>query len=86
MECLFRHIIYTTDSKLEFLVDGFLPRGYVTILAGDPKVGKTVLASAITLAIAEGSPFGGMETNRGGVLWLSLEEKHAKSELRLWLP
>jgi hypothetical protein len=75
LELMFRHINYTTtDTKLEFLIDGFLPRRYVTILAGDPKIGKTALASAIALAIAEGSPFAGMQSQKAGVLWLSLEE------------
>ena len=61
-------------KKQDFLVDNFLPQNGLVILAGDPKVGKTALASAIALAVAKGRPFAGMDTKQGGVLWLCLEE------------
>ena len=70
---LFHHVT-AIEREPAFLIDGFLPLGYCVILAGDPKVGKTALASAIALAVAEGSPFAAMETTRAGVLWLALEE------------
>ena len=70
---LFHHAALSKRNP-EFLIDGFLPLGYCVILAGDPKAGKTALASAIALAAAEGSPFAAMETKQGGVLWLALEE------------
>ena len=53
LDHLFSHVgVYTHPPK--FLIDGFLPLGYCVILAGDPKAGKTALASAI------GSRPGGM--------------------------
>ena len=73
LDNLFNHAA-RFDREPAFLIDGFLPLGYCCILAGDPKAGKTALASAIALAVAEGSPFAAMETIQAGVLWLSLEE------------
>src|SRR5688572_7405759 len=73
LDSLFNHAALF-DREPAFLIDGFLPLGYCCILAGDPKAGKTALASAIALAVAEGSPFAAMETIEAGVLWLSLEE------------
>lgn len=71
---LFHHINDKGQREAEFLVEDFLPTGCVAILAGDPKVGKTALASAIALAVAEGTPFAGKKARRAGVLWLALEE------------
>jgi hypothetical protein len=62
----------------DFLIEGFLPRTGLVILAGDPKSGKSAIASAIALAVAKGKPFAGMETCQGGVLWLCLEESYAE--------
>jgi hypothetical protein len=59
-------------------VEGFLPRGYLVILAGDPKIGKTSLATAIAASVAAGHPFAGMATTQSPVLWLSLEEGPAE--------
>jgi predicted transcriptional regulator len=73
---LFWHMGEFTYGDQRYLVDGFLPENGLVILAGDPKVGKTALASAIALAVAKGRPFAGMKTKKSGVLWLCLEESH----------
>jgi len=62
----------------EFVIDNLLPKGYLAILAGDPKSGKTALATAIALAVANGEPFAGHKTRKSPVLWLSLEESPAE--------
>jgi hypothetical protein len=59
-----------------YLIDGFLPESGLVLLAGDPKAGKTAIASAIALAVAKGKPFAGMETKQGAVLWMCLEESY----------
>jgi hypothetical protein len=74
MRYLFHHINDVGQKHADFLIEDFLPKGCVAILAGDPKVGKTALATAIALAVAEGTPFAGMKAKRAGVLWLALEE------------
>ncbi|MDQ2985588.1 MAG: AAA family ATPase [Armatimonadota bacterium] len=58
----------------DFLVQDLLPYGYVALLAGHPKAGKTAFASALATAIADGIPFAGLETRQSPVLWFSLEE------------
>jgi hypothetical protein len=73
---LFWHMGEFKYSDQSYLIDGFLPETGLVILAGDPKVGKTALASAIALAVAKGKPFAGMKAKKGGVLWLCLEESH----------
>ncbi|MDQ2985519.1 MAG: AAA family ATPase [Armatimonadota bacterium] len=68
--------------KPRFIVDGLLPAGRVALLAGDPKSGKTALATAIALAVAKGEPFAGMKTEQSSVLWLACEESFSeRSEL-----
>lgn len=69
-----------TEVKVEYdwLVEGFLPKGYLAILAGEPKSGKTCLATSLALAVATGTPFAGMPTEQSGVLWLSLEEGYVE--------
>lgn len=62
------------SPRIPFLIEGFLPRGYLAILASTPKEGKTSLATALALSIASGTPFAGMQTRQAPVLWLSLEE------------
>lgn len=62
----------------EFVIDDFLPKGYLAILAGDPKSGKTALATAMAFAVAKGEPFAGHKTPKSPVLWLSLEESPAE--------
>ncbi len=73
-------------------VNQLLPEGYVTILAGEPKSGKTCFATALALAVATGTPFAGLDTVQAPVLWMCCEEspeertsllRHAPPCLRL---
>src|SRR5688572_280096 len=73
---LFWHMGEFSFGDQRYLIDGFLPESGLVILAGDPKAGKTALASAIALAVAKGKPFAGMPSEQRGVLWLCLEESH----------
>lgn len=62
------------EDYVNFVVDQLLPHAYLTILAGEPKCGKTAFATALAIAVATGEPFLGHRTVQGPVLWLSLEE------------
>ncbi len=72
--------IYEFDADLttKWLIQDWIPQGSLIILAGAPKSGKTCLATALSLAIATGTPFAGLPTTQGSVLWLALEESRAE--------
>ncbi|RYG24407.1 AAA family ATPase, partial [bacterium] len=63
-----------TFKELEWVVEGLIPRGYLTLLAGRPKDGKTCLATALGVAVAQGLPFAGMKTQASKVLYFYAEE------------
>ena len=59
----------------DWLVDGLLPSGGIGLLAAKAKVGKSVLARNLAIAVARGSRFLGRACKGGVVLWLALEER-----------
>lgn len=76
------HDDFPPTASPRFIIDPLIPEGRLILLAGDPKCGKTALATAIALAVAKGEPFAGMPVQQGGVLWLSCEESFGeRSEL-----
>jgi len=66
-----------------WLIEGFLPKGYLAILASAPKMGKTCFATALALAVSTGEPFAGMKTEQAAVLWCCLEESSSERALVL---
>ncbi len=67
---------------LRFAVAGLLPQG-VCILAGRAKTGKSWLVLALCIAVAEGKPFWGMDTQKGDVLYLCLEDSRSRLQQRV---
>ena len=67
--------------KVEWLIDGFLPTRYLAVLGGDSKSGKSWFVTALALAIATGTPFMGMPTQKRAVIWLSFEENEMERQL-----
>ncbi len=57
-----------------WLVERLLPIGYLVVLGGAPKAGKTSLANAIAFAVASGQPFANRPTRQAPVLWCAYEE------------
>lgn len=53
------------------------------LLAGAPKKGKSWMALALAVAVAQGSPFLGRATHRGEVLYLDLESRAHRVQERL---
>ena len=70
-----------------WIVENLLPRGYLALLAGRPKDGKTCLAASLATAVARGEPFAGMNTARNNVLYFAAEESAHEWEIaiRPWL-
>ena len=58
----------------EWIVDGFLPIGGTSILAGKPKAGKSTLVRNLINSIVGGSVFLDRKTKKGRVLYLAFEE------------
>ena len=63
------------EEKINWVVEDLLPSGGFSIMVAKPKVGKSTLARQLALAVARGEPFLGRNTVKGGVLYVSLEEK-----------
>jgi hypothetical protein len=61
------------DEKVDWVVDGLLPAGGLSVLAGKPKVGKSVLARYIASRVALGKRCLGRKTVGGPVLYITLE-------------
>lgn len=67
---------------LEWVVPELLPEGY-TILAGRPKVGKSILALQLAEAVAAGGMFLGRRVQKGKVLYLAVEDYVARLDRRM---
>lgn len=59
-------------------VEGLLPAGGLSILAGKPKAGKSTFARCLALAVARGNPILGRATQGGPVVYLGLEDKRGE--------
>ena len=68
---------------VKWAVPGVLPEG-VTILAGKPKMGKSWLGLGTCIAVASGgAALGKIRVERGGALYLALEDNHRRLQKRL---
>lgn len=65
-----------------FVVRGLLPQG-LSILGGAPKIGKSWLMLDLCVRVAKGKPLWNMETHRGAVLYLCLEDTYQRLQQRL---
>jgi AAA domain len=64
-------------KKIDWLVDGLLGYGGLSLIAGPPKSGKSTIIRQLSKSIAQGIPFLGRETKKGKVLYLALEEQES---------
>jgi hypothetical protein len=68
---------------IKWAVDGVIAEG-LTILAGKPKMGKSILALNLCVSVAMGTKaFGYAECKTGGVLYLALEDVKRRLQSRL---
>lgn len=62
-------------DPLTYLVDGLVIEGGVVLLSGPPKVGKSMVAASVALAVAQGgAALGGLSCRQSDVLLLSLDD------------
>ena len=68
---------------IKWAVDGVIAEG-LTILAGKPKMGKSILGMNLCISVAMGSEaLGYAECKKGGVLYLALEDVKRRLQSRL---
>jgi len=70
-----------TFMPLQWIVPDYIPEG-VTLLAGKPKIGKSWLALAITMACAEGSIVLDQRCARRDVIYFALEDTQRRMQSR----
>ena len=68
-------------TKNECVVDGLIGYG-LSLISGDPKIGKSLLVLQLCAAVANGSSFLGLRTICGGVLYLALEDQNQRLQER----
>lgn len=76
-------LLAEVPEPTEFILDEYLARGSLALLAGKPKEGKTTLVYQLCVRLCQGQPFLGRTTKKGGVLILAVEEHRRDVKLRL---
>lgn len=67
------------DEDIDWVMDGLIATGTLSLLAGPPKAGKSTFVRHLLVSILAGTPFLGRETQKGKVLLYSLEDPHKVS-------
>ncbi len=71
-------ILNEPEEEAEWLWEGVLPRGGMSLQVAKPKVGKTTTALRLAVAVSRGEDFLGRTTTQVPVIYLALEEKKAE--------
>lgn len=66
--------LYEDKTELEWTVQELLLKGGMSVLAGDPKSGKSTIARQLAAATLKGEKFLGRKCEKGKVVYLALEE------------
>lgn len=69
--------VLNSTEKFEWLVDGLLSVGGVSILAGDPKAGKSTLVRQLVRAVSRKERFLGRKVKQGQIYYMALEEQRS---------
>lgn len=76
-------ILSNNYPEPKFAVKGIIPEG-VTFLAGPPKLGKSIMALGIAVAVASGGKaLSTYDVDQGDVLYLALEDSERRIQTRL---
>lgn len=75
-------LLETPLEQPGWVVEDFICCG-LTLLAGDPKIGKSWLSLDLALHVALGEPFWGFATAKGSVLYLCMEDTYPRIQERL---
>ncbi|GLV27613.1 hypothetical protein TomTYG75_01400 [Sphingobium sp. TomTYG75] len=75
-ESYFDELINVQNKKAEFLLFPYLPQGALTIMDGDPGMGKSLVTAQLGAMVTKGSEFAnGQRSGKGRVLYLSPEDE-----------
>lgn len=77
------YLLQAGPDDLEWLVTDLLPVGYLVIVGGTSKVGKSCFLTSLACHIADGRDFLGKATQSTPVLWCALEESEGERRLAL---
>lgn len=77
-------LIGKEEPRIEFLIEDLLPAGNLIILAGKPKLGKSLLALLWALSIGLGKSLWNRKVNQGPVLFISTEDGEIRLKKRIW--
>jgi hypothetical protein len=72
------------EPELDFLIEDILPSGNLIILAGKPKLGKSLLALQMALSVSLDTSLWNKKVKNGGVLLISTEDGHIRLKKRIW--
>jgi len=75
-------LYYMDIPPTKWIIDGLLPQG-LTILSGDPKIGKSYMAMGISLAVVEGRVIWGRTTLQCNTIYCCLEDTVSRVQKRL---
>lgn len=70
-------LLVGADPPVQWLIPGFLPRGTLMALAGEPGAGKSFFTYTLSLAVATGAPFLDFPTTPARVLYFDQENSLA---------
>lgn len=78
-----RYLTESPAAEVDWIVEEFLPVGYLVILGGTSKAGKSCFLTSLGLHVAAGEPFMGKATRQTAVLWCALEESESERRISL---
>jgi hypothetical protein len=76
--------IWSFEQNIEWIIDGIIPLGSITLLSGESGGGKTWLAYAIAGAVARGEPFADFKVQHRPALYLDGENRLCLAKQRLF--
>lgn len=71
-------------SPRQWIVDGIVPRKCVTLLAGSPSIGKSLLLMQMLASVSLGMPWIGVPTEQAKCVGFLLEDDASELKRRMW--
>lgn len=81
----YKQLVGRKEPELKFLIQDLLPLGCLILLAGKPKLGKSLLALLIAISVGRGKDLWNKKVKRGRVLFISTEDGVNRLKKRVWV-